>query len=388
MAHQNQGKKIRQTFLLGTNVLLHLVSFLLFLGYFGVPSIEKYLEKQTIIVISEEQTNGIRAPAVTFSAAKSSILGWKTLNESSIGFDGFKSFDLLDHCNSMNMTDLKSCVLDDTFNLTDFLKTARLGFTEQTITKDFLDASSSSFWTEDFTIPSLGRHFTLKPSVTISKKVSDVIAFHMDANFSYSVLIHDENFFVFNQNPLALPTRVWLIKGETLKGGGYFYKMTLTKHKKLNLDHKPCQDDPKYNFNTCIKETLSQRIGCRLPFDNMSPQSICSAASQLRKYNVTYQNLLIEDMHEIVKITGCKRPCTYNEYKFISSFPEEDPRTIPSDQIYIAFWAVSQTTQIEEEVLLYPFLSLVSDFGGALGLFLGFSFMTLWQEIKGCFYSV
>ena len=68
MAHQNQGKKIRQTFVLGTNFLLHLVSFLLFLGYFGVPSIEKYLEKQTIIVTSEEQTNGIRAPAVTFSA--------------------------------------------------------------------------------------------------------------------------------------------------------------------------------------------------------------------------------------------------------------------------------------------------------------------------------
>ena len=115
MAHQNQGKKIRQTFLLGTNVLLHLVSFLLFLGYFGVPSIEKYLEKQTIIVTSEEQTNGIRAPAVTFSAAKNSILGWKTLDESII--EDFTTFDLFDHCNSINISDIETCVSTDTFRL-------------------------------------------------------------------------------------------------------------------------------------------------------------------------------------------------------------------------------------------------------------------------------
>ena len=30
-----------------------------------------------------------------------------------------------------------------------------------------------------------------------------------------------------------------------------------------------------------------------------------------------------------------------------------------------------------EEVLLYPFVSLVTDFGGALGLFLGFSFLAV-----------
>ena len=82
---------LRQKFVIGTNVLLHLVSFLLFLGYFGVPSIEKYLEKQTIIVTSEEQTNGIRAPAVTIFATKNSLLGWKTLDQSII--EDITSFD-------------------------------------------------------------------------------------------------------------------------------------------------------------------------------------------------------------------------------------------------------------------------------------------------------
>ena len=152
-----------------------------------------------------------------------------------------------------------------------------------------------------FTIPFLGRHFTLKPSVTISKNNSDVIAFYIDAGFSYVVQIHDENFFVFNQNPLALPTRDWVIKGQTLKGGGYFYKMTLTKHKKLNLEHKPCKEDPMYNFNTCIRENLSKKVGCRFPMDKQSPKSmeLCSTASELRQFGQIYYRLLTADMEEI-----------------------------------------------------------------------------------------
>ena len=297
MAKRNKGLKLRQTIVFGANFLIYLVLFLLFLGLFGISSIKKYLDKKTIIVTYEEQTNGIMAPAVTLSATKQSILGWKTLNESSINFE---DFDLFDHCNSLNMTDIETCVVNDTFSKTDFLFAARLGFTEQTTTRDFLDESSSSFWTEDFTIPFLGRHFTLKPSVTISKNHSDVIAFYIDAGFSH-VQLHDENFFVFNQNPLALPTRDWLIKGQTLKGGGYYYKMTLTKHKKLNLEHKPCKEDPMYNFNTCIKENLSKKVGCRFPMDKQSPKSmeLCSTASELRQFGQIYYRLLTADMEEI-----------------------------------------------------------------------------------------
>ena len=43
----------------------------------------------------------------------------------------------------------------------------------------------------------------------------------------------------------------------------------------------------------------------------------------------------------------------------------------------VAFWAASSKTQIEEEVLLYPFTSLIAEFGGSFGLFLGFSFLAM-----------
>ena len=37
---------------------------------------------------------------------------------------------------------------------------------------------------------------------------------------------------------------------------------------------------------------------------------------------------------------------------------------------------------LEEEVLVYSFHTLVAELGGSLGLFLGVSFMTIWDGFK------
>ena len=37
--------------------------------------------------------------------------------------------------------------------------------------------------------------------------------------------------------------------------------------------------------------------------------------------------------------------------------------------------------KVETEELIYPWQSLVAEFGGALGLFLGFSLMTIWDFV-------
>ena len=54
----------------------------------------------------------------------------------------------------------------------------------------------------------------------------------------------------------------------------------------------------------------------------------------------------------------------------------------PENQVAICLWAVSKYTQAQEEVLVYPFQSFIAEFGGCLGFFLGFSFMTIWDGLK------
>ena len=89
-------------------------------------------------------------------------------------------------------------------------------------------------------------------------------------------------------------------------------------------------------------------------------------------------------LSQIVKLTGCKRPCSYKEYKIVNS-KEFTQINSPEDQFLLCLWAVSPFTQIEDEVLVYSFESFIAEFGGCLSLFLGVSFMTIWDGVKGVF---
>ena len=161
------------------------------------------------------------------------------------------------------------------------------------------------------------------------------------------------------------------------------HRITSTKHRKLNLDRSACNEDPAYSFTTCVKETLSQKIGCRLPWDKKSDQNrrLCKSENEFKQFGQYHTTLSLAEFDDIVETIGCMKPCSYKEFKFVNSNPEE----VPSSPGMVIFWPASKNTKIEEEVLLYPFTSFLAEFGGALGLFLGFSFLTIWQEIKSCF---
>ena len=72
----------------------------------------------------------------------------------------------------------------------------------------------------------------------------------------------------------------------------------------------------------------------------------------------------------------------YDHYKLL--IPTLTPYTSSKFANYdcpVGIWTVSPDTGVQQEVLLYPITSLVAEFGGTLGLFLGFSFMTLWDGV-------
>ena len=158
-----------------TNSILQIILFVLFLIFFGIPSVQKYLEKQTIVISSEEQTNGIKAPVITFVALKKRgvAMGWKSVDKDM----HFKSFVFVRHCQKMNFTDIDICHQNDTFEKDDFLKSARLGFYKDNSRSLF---NESSMWTKDMTVTFYGRHFTWKPSMKMTKAPDHALIFEVD----------------------------------------------------------------------------------------------------------------------------------------------------------------------------------------------------------------
>ena len=129
MAISKEFKKFLPTLIFYFNIVLQIGLFVIFLNFFGIPAITKYLNKETMIVYSEEETNGIEAPAISMFAVKDTdsggfYVGWETVGKSVTNMVSFKMFEL---CMNAGFTDVKDCVSNDTFELRQFLKEARLG---------------------------------------------------------------------------------------------------------------------------------------------------------------------------------------------------------------------------------------------------------------------
>ena len=100
---------------------------------------------------------------------------------------------------------------------------------------------------------------------------------------------------------------------------------------------------------------------------------------KFRKYDDLYDNLRIADLKDISNLTGCLKPCQYKKYTFVG---EKEPTMLKSgENVAFSLWAVSKSRRVCKEQLIFPISRLIAEFGGALGLFLGVSFITLWDNI-------
>ena len=256
---------MRLNFLLVSKIILQLLLFSFFLTFFGIPSLIAYQRKEIIVLKSESKTNGIEPPAVTLLAIRNS-LGWKTVEKEQF----WQSFDLFDHCSGINMT-VDDCIKEDSFELSDFLVEAKyIGINKNYSAPFQLNSSSSSFWKEDMSLSGFGRYFTLKSLTNVTQNEEDCLAFILSRDFSYFVFVHDEDFFLYSVNPLGPPSKSWQIQGDSAPHvQNHYQEVTLTKHKKLNLDRQPCEEDSDYSFNYCVRESLSKKVKC---VDSVKPE--------------------------------------------------------------------------------------------------------------------
>ena len=128
-------------------------------------------------------------------------------------------------------------------------------------------------------------------------------------------------------------------------------------------------------------QVFSRAAGCRLPWDSLSDQSrpVCTSLHQFEHFARQYDAMRDASMRQILNITRCQKPCSYKKYVLISG-PLEAAYTAYS-HFSVELWMVTTDITSLTETLIYPWTSLVAEFGGTLGLFLGFSFMTLWDGL-------
>ena len=116
----------------------------------------------------------------------------------------------------------------------------------------------------------------------------------------------------------------------------------------------------------------------------------------LRRFQIQQQEVLHFPSPKLIPMyTGCYKPCSYLKYSLIGEEQKLPYQNISDGFMLWSFandWMVGKTNEmkywlmfsfqkVETEQLIYPWQSLVAEFGGSLGLFLGFSLMTIWDFV-------
>ena len=220
----------------GSELLAKFISqiglFAIFLWLFGIPAIKRYRKQEVIVISSIEHTGGILAPTISVVVRKSPFMtGWKSDNITS-------SVELIDdQCGKAS--DIQECILEGTFNFSDVIKDAHLGYTEYESLMD------SSLWREDFSFTYYGRYFTLNTGRRLTPNYAvDQIFLHLQKELNYKVFIYHEKFFVPNTDILSFPVLIKDASWETM--GNHYWDLAVTERFELNHPNDPCYEGSIY----------------------------------------------------------------------------------------------------------------------------------------------
>ena len=103
--------------------------FAFFLYFFGFPNIKRYQDEEVIVVTSVKHLGGILAPTMSIVARNpTSRNGWKSDEIT-------RAEDIIEEVCG-NVSDIKQCVVKETYDLADLVEYAHIGFNKGTLQKN------------------------------------------------------------------------------------------------------------------------------------------------------------------------------------------------------------------------------------------------------------
>ena len=317
--------------------------FLVFFVFFGYSSISKFMLRDTVMVTrTKPNQDGLPAPGIMVCPVSEFGRGWKW-NET---------------CGEEeDATGVQDCISDNAYKLDETID--RTGMMRNNDPSDLRQINSNS-WSPSFVNTWHGVCYTLYHRKLM--KSSDIlfVSFGSQPN-NIKVFLYDPKFFTLKSDSFFVPF-IALNHPNLL--------ISLHRTSTLKMNRPPefeCNPDEKYNYNQCVRNSLALQIGCNYPWDMTDTQNTyqtCNKTSQLQQYwKFRYPKMFYAKPKELTDLTGCKIPCHYTKFSIVGT-PEEYNQ---NNYSYIELSYTSTDVTSSQEVLLYPFDSLVSEFGGALG---------------------
>ena len=113
-----------------------------------------------------------------------------------------------------------------------------------------------------------GRCYTIQYDRPLEIEMEkDSLIVELNENRKFSIFLHQPGFFLPTKNSFTMPT-THLILNQNEIGDNYLTLMlNVVKHEKLARPGSLCEENLDYNFTDCVKRSVSNEAGCKLPWD-------------------------------------------------------------------------------------------------------------------------
>ena len=290
--------------------------------------------------------------------------------------DGFKEFGL--HFS-------KEAFMQQTFDLEDIFGA---------ITLNQFRNESEYLITESHTM-ALGRCFTVRPLKMLSQ--SDYVVFSLQRRHDIKLFIHspDEEFWINAQ--VGYPIEMAFATIEAARPGCALLAVQEVDKVYIDKPNQPCSIDfgnREGSYTNCCKlamqRYLNHTVRCSVPsMSSVIPLDECSDIKDAVNASEAFRDIFMSMVEESASF-GCPRSCRHKSYKvsleYVNKFslPASDLDSTASPLLILALFFSSLNIEQVIETYECDFESFLVAVGGNLGLFMGFSCLTILVLVLEC----
>ena len=163
--------------------------------------------------------------------------------------------------------------------------------------------------------------------------------------------------------------------------------MERSHFKALDRPSEPCASNEKnFQVSSCIAKLIEKQTGCNIRiYGNRGSvkQPPCNSLAQLRNLTSITRKLHEADATTIYNLTGCLASCDRYEYHRIDSqMTSASAGMFLPSHLTMTFSMVDKSIEDRHQYVIYDFNSFIADVGGLMGLLLGFSILSIYDEVE------
>ena len=152
-----------------------------------------------------------------------------------------------------------------------------------------------------------------------------------------------------------------------------------------NLRRRPCEGNPDYSRSTCWRDCFLESLNCSLlEGDDTNDKPTCTAVDSTWFLGSNWPARIFYDKfrsdEKRKQECSCPRPCSLERYKL---FVQPNTRSKSSETWIQIAVSLSPLKRMTETYVTYGIIDLLADIGGFVGLLLGYSLLSVFEDLKG-----